>query len=44
MIVSLKQGRTEYIVIVSHKDEGIKVYVTVKAYAETVQGSVRQAR
>ena len=48
MIVNLKQGLTDYIVIVSHKDEGIKVYIAVKAYAETAgkcqSGEVRKGR
>ena len=48
MIVNLKQGLTDYIVIFSHKDEGIKVYIAVKAYAETAgkcqSGEVRKGR
>ena len=37
-------GRTVYLVIVSHIDEGIRVYVAVKAHARPVRGSVRPAR
>ena len=43
MIVNLKQGLTDYIVIFSHKDEGIKVYIAVKRMPR-LQGSVGAAR